>query len=37
MVTLAYSDGTSPPREPWQRLLGVEGDLEVYGGVPPAG
>ena len=37
VATLAWSDGTSPPREPWQRLLGVEGDFEVYGGVPPAG
>jgi len=37
VATLAYSDGTSPPREPWQRVLAVEGDLEVYGGVPPAG
>ena len=36
-ATLAYSDGTSPPPEPWQRVLAVEGELEVYGGVPPAG
>lgn len=37
VATLAYSDGTSPPPEPWQRVLAVEGELEVYGGVPPAG
>jgi hypothetical protein len=37
VVTLAYSDGTSPPPEPWQQVLVVDGDLQVYGGVPPAG
>ena len=37
MATIAYSDGTSPPPEPWQQVLAVEGELEVYGGVPPAG
>lgn len=36
VVTLAYSDGTSPPPEPWQQVLAVEGELAVYGGVPPA-
>ena len=37
VVTVAYADGTSPPPEPWQRVLGVAGEFEVYGGVPPAG
>ena len=37
VVTLAYADGSSPPPEPWQRVLAVEGELEVYGGVPPTG
>jgi hypothetical protein len=36
VVTLAYSDRTSPPPEPWQQVLAVEGELAVYGGVPPA-
>ncbi|WP_147251964.1 hypothetical protein [Blastococcus sp. TF02-09] len=36
VVTLAYSDGTSPAPVPWQQVLAVEGDLAVYGGVPPA-
>ena len=36
VATLAYSDGTSPPPEPWQQVLAVEGELAVYGGVPPA-
>ncbi|RBY84002.1 hypothetical protein [Blastococcus sp. TF02A-26] len=35
VVTLAYSDGTSPPPEAWQRVLDVQGELQVYGGVPP--
>lgn len=37
VATVAYSDGTSPPPAPWQQVLAVEGELEVYGGVPPAG
>lgn len=37
IVTVAYADGTSPPPEPWQRVLGVAGEFEVYGGVPPVG
>ena len=36
-VTLAYADGSSPPPEPWQTVLAVEGELAVYGGVPPTG
>lgn len=36
-VTLAYADGSSPPPEPWQAVLAVEGELAVYGGVPPTG
>ncbi len=36
-VTVAFADGTSPPPEPWQSVLAVEGDLVVYGGVPPTG
>jgi hypothetical protein len=36
VVTLAYSDGNSPPPEPWQEILLVDGELQVYGGVPPA-
>ncbi|SEO44266.1 hypothetical protein [Trujillonella endophytica] len=35
VVTLAYADGSSPPPEPWQQILAVEGELQVYGGVPP--
>ncbi|SDG09663.1 hypothetical protein SAMN05660662_0317 [Blastococcus aurantiacus] len=37
IVTVAYSDGTSPPPEPWQRVLGVAGEFQVYGGIPPTG
>jgi hypothetical protein len=37
VVTLAYSDGSSPPPEPWQQVLRVDGELQVYGGVPPIG
>ncbi|MDT0277087.1 hypothetical protein [Blastococcus goldschmidtiae] len=36
VVTLAYSDGSSPPPEPWQQILLVDGELQVYGGVPPS-
>jgi hypothetical protein len=36
-VTLAFADGSSPPPEPWQAVLAVEGELAVYGGVPPTG
>jgi hypothetical protein len=35
VVTLAYSDGTSPPPAEWQRVLDVQGELQVYGGVAP--
>jgi hypothetical protein len=35
VVTLAYSDGSSPPPEAWQRVLDVQGELQVYGGVVP--
>lgn len=37
VVTVAYADGTSPPPEPWQRVLAVGGEFQVYGGVPPTG
>lgn len=37
VATLAFTDGTSPPPEPWQQVLEVDGELQVYGGVPPAG
>jgi hypothetical protein len=37
VVTLAYADGTSPPPEPWQRVLATGDELQVYGGVPPTG
>jgi hypothetical protein len=36
VVTLAYSDGASPPPEPRQQVLAVGPVYEVYGGVPPA-
>lgn len=36
VATIAYSDGTSPPPLPGQRLLAVRGDYQVYGG-PIAG
>lgn len=35
VATLAYSDGSSPPPEPWQRVLAVAGEYQVYGGEPP--
>lgn len=36
LVTLAYSDGSSPPPAPGQRVLAVAGEYQVYGGtVPP--
>ncbi len=35
VATLAYSDGSSPPPEPWQRVLAVAGEYQVYGGQPP--
>ncbi|SDG09692.1 hypothetical protein SAMN05660662_0318 [Blastococcus aurantiacus] len=37
VVTVAYADGSSPPPQPWQRVLAAEGEFEVYGGVPPVG
>ncbi len=37
VVTVAYADGSSPPPEPWQRVLAVEGGFAVHGGMPPAG
>jgi len=37
VATFAYSDGTSPPPEPWQQLLAVGDEYQVYGGVPPVG
>jgi hypothetical protein len=35
VATIAWSDGTSPPPEPWQVVLAVGPDYQVYGGVPP--
>ena len=35
VATVAYADGTSPPPEPWQRVLHVGSEYQVYGGVPP--
>jgi hypothetical protein len=35
LVTLAFADGTSPPPAPWQRVLAVGLEYQVYGGVPP--
>jgi hypothetical protein len=37
VATIAYADGSSPPPEPWQQVLAVGEEFEVYGGVPPAG
>ena len=37
VATIAHSDGSSPPPEPWQQVLAVGPVYEVYGGVPPAG
>jgi hypothetical protein len=36
-VTLAFADGTSPPPLPWQRVLAVGDEYQVYGGVVPPG
>ncbi|WP_029430287.1 hypothetical protein [Blastococcus sp. URHD0036] len=36
VATLAYADGTSPPPQPWQRVLAVGAEYQVYGGVPPS-
>jgi hypothetical protein len=35
VATLAYSDGTSPPPAPGQRVLAVAGEYQVYGGPAP--
>jgi hypothetical protein len=37
VATLAYSDGSSPPPAPGQRVLAVAGEYQVYGGVPTGG
>ena len=37
VATVAYADGSSPPPEPWQQVLAVGDELQIYGGVPPAG
>ncbi len=37
VATLAYSDGSSPPPAPGQRVLRVEGEYEIYGGLVAAG
>jgi hypothetical protein len=37
VATLAYSDGSSPPPAPGQRVLRVEGEYAIYGGLVTAG
>ena len=37
VATLAYSDGSSPPPAPGQRVLRVEGDYAIYGGIVAPG
>jgi hypothetical protein len=37
VVTIALADGTSPPPQPWQRVLAVDSEFQVYGGVLPTG
>ena len=36
LATVVFADGTSPPPEPWQRVLASEEEFAVYGGMPPA-
>jgi hypothetical protein len=37
VATLAYSDGSSPPPAPGQRVLAVDGEYQIYGGEIAAG
>jgi len=37
VATIALADGTSPPPQPWQRVLAVDSEFQVYGGIPPTG